>query len=207
MTLFLQNVVRLIGHRLGAIDDASAESSLCFLRKLQKPPVECQHLPNKKCSDSKATCHANMTSFECHLFFWEEPSMDQFIEFFRGRRQLYFTFPRAPDPLFKASKAPFLTLRVSTPSGAPRQAPLDQCHSGGGGGFGEPFGKLSGPLVHIGFLCKQKERVATPSGCHRGLKPQDYYPKWLGKGAKGVSVYLDKQPVAVASPSKVAAPH
>ena len=43
----------------------------------------------------------------------------------RGR-QLYFTFPSAPDPLFKASKAPFLTLRVATPSGAPRQAPLEQ---------------------------------------------------------------------------------
>ena len=42
----------------------------------------------------------------------------------RGR-QLYFTLPSAPDPLFKASKAPFLTLRVATPSGAPRQAPLD----------------------------------------------------------------------------------
>ena len=26
-------------------------------------------------------------------------------------RQLYFTFPSAPDPLFKVSKAPFLTLR------------------------------------------------------------------------------------------------
>ena len=37
----------------------------------------------------------------------------------RGRR-LYFTFPSAQDPLFKASKAPFLTLRVATPSGAPR---------------------------------------------------------------------------------------
>ena len=31
----------------------------------------------------------------------------------------------APDPLFKASEAPFLTLRVATPSGAPREAPLD----------------------------------------------------------------------------------
>ena len=40
-------------------------------------------------------------------------------------RQLYFTFPSAPDPLFKASKAPFLTLRVATLSGARRQAPLD----------------------------------------------------------------------------------
>ena len=38
----------------------------------------------------------------------------------RGR-QVYFTFPSAPDPLSKASKAPFLTLRVATPSGAPRQ--------------------------------------------------------------------------------------
>ena len=35
-------------------------------------------------------------------------------------------FPSAPDPLFKASKAPFLTLRVATPSWAPRQAPLDR---------------------------------------------------------------------------------
>ena len=34
-------------------------------------------------------------------------------------------FSSAPDPLFKASKAPFLTLRVATPSGAPRQVPLD----------------------------------------------------------------------------------
>ena len=42
----------------------------------------------------------------------------------RGR-QLYFVFSSVPDPLFKASKAPFLTLRVATPSGAPRQAPLD----------------------------------------------------------------------------------
>ena len=32
----------------------------------------------------------------------------------RGR-QLYFAFPSAPDPLFKAAKAPFLTLRVATP--------------------------------------------------------------------------------------------
>ena len=45
----------------------------------------------------------------------------------RGR-QLYFTFPSAPDPLFQASKAPFLTLRVATPSRAPRQAPLEQRH-------------------------------------------------------------------------------
>ena len=30
-------------------------------------------------------------------------------------RQLYFTFPSAPDPLFKASNAAFLTLRVATP--------------------------------------------------------------------------------------------
>ena len=32
----------------------------------------------------------------------------------QGGRQLYFTFPSAPDPLFKASKAPFHTLRVKT---------------------------------------------------------------------------------------------
>ena len=35
------------------------------------------------------------------------------------------TFPSAPDPLFKAFKVPFLTSRVATPSGAPRQAPLE----------------------------------------------------------------------------------
>ena len=29
-------------------------------------------------------------------------------------RQLSFNFASAPDPLFKASKAPFLTLRVAT---------------------------------------------------------------------------------------------
>ena len=46
------------------------------------------------------------------------------IEFFKGR-QVYFTFPSALDPVFKASKAPFLILRVATPSGVPRQAPLE----------------------------------------------------------------------------------
>ena len=40
-------------------------------------------------------------------------------------RHLYFTFPSTPDPLFKASKAPFLTSKVAIPSGAPRQAPLE----------------------------------------------------------------------------------
>ena len=43
----------------------------------------------------------------------------------RGR-QLYFTFAGVSDPFFKASKAPFLTLRVATPSGAPRQGPLEK---------------------------------------------------------------------------------
>ena len=38
----------------------------------------------------------------------------------RGR-QHYLTFPSAPDPSFKASKAPFLTLRVATVLGAPCQ--------------------------------------------------------------------------------------
>ena len=33
-------------------------------------------------------------------------------------RQLYFTFPSAPEPFFKAPEAPFLTLRLATPSGA-----------------------------------------------------------------------------------------
>ena len=51
-----------------------------------------------------------------------------FIELLRGH-------PRGGDnftslfPLFKVSKAPFLTLRVATPLGAPRQAPLDFCGS------------------------------------------------------------------------------
>ena len=48
------------------------------------------------------------------------------IKFFRVAtprgRQPYFTFRSAPDPLVKASKAPSLTSRVATPSGAPRQA-------------------------------------------------------------------------------------
>ena len=34
----------------------------------------------------------------------------------------------APDPLFKASKAPFLTLRIATLSGAPREALLERNH-------------------------------------------------------------------------------
>ena len=55
--------------------------------------------------------------------FVEKPSM-LLIEPPRGR-QPYFTFASAPDPLFKASKAPFLNLRLATPSGAPRQAPLE----------------------------------------------------------------------------------
>ena len=40
-------------------------------------------------------------------------------------RQLYVTSPSSPDPLCKALKAPSLTLRVATPLGAPREAPLD----------------------------------------------------------------------------------
>ena len=40
----------------------------------------------------------------------------------RGQ-QLYITVPSAPDAVFKASEAPFLTLRVATPSWAPHQAP------------------------------------------------------------------------------------
>ena len=42
-------------------------------------------------------------------------SLATFIEFFKGRPR-YFSFPSAPDPLFKGSKAPFLTLRVAAPS-------------------------------------------------------------------------------------------
>ena len=53
----------------------------------------------------------------------------------RGR-QLYFTFPSAPDPLFRTLKAPFLTLRVATPSGAPRQAPLENVGAGACGIWG-----------------------------------------------------------------------
>ena len=55
-----------------------------------------------------------------------------FIECFRGcpREGDNFTspFPSAPDLLLKASKAPFLALRVATASGAPRQAPLEISH-------------------------------------------------------------------------------
>ena len=36
-------------------------------------------------------------------------------------------FSKCSRPFFKASKAPFLTFRVATPSGAPRQAPLEIC--------------------------------------------------------------------------------
>ena len=53
----------------------------------------------------------------------------QIIVFFRGvplrGRRLYFTCPSPPDPLLKAPKAPFLTFRVATSLGAPRQAPLE----------------------------------------------------------------------------------
>ena len=51
-----------------------------------------------------------------------------FIEFLGGAPEGATTllhFSSSPDPLFKASKAPFLTLRVATPSGAPREAPRD----------------------------------------------------------------------------------
>ena len=37
----------------------------------------------------------------------------------RGGQQLYFAYPSAPDPFFKVSKAPFLTIRVATPWGHP----------------------------------------------------------------------------------------
>ena len=39
--------------------------------------------------------------------------------------RLRFTFLNDPNPLFIASKPPFLTLRVATPSGAPLQALLE----------------------------------------------------------------------------------
>ena len=51
------------------------------------------------------------------------------IEFFRGRPRggdNFTSFSSAPDHLFKASTAPFFTLRVATPSRAPRQAPLEK---------------------------------------------------------------------------------
>ena len=47
----------------------------------------------------------------------------------RGRPQGATTllqFPSAPETLFKEKEAPFLTLRVATPLGAPRQTLLDQ---------------------------------------------------------------------------------
>ena len=50
------------------------------------------------------------------------------MEFFSGRPEEATTLlhcPSAPDPSFKASKAPFLTLRVANPSGAPLDLLLD----------------------------------------------------------------------------------
>ena len=82
----------------------------------------CRHVPTpggvqKVCA--KRVCahfsfpnytHTSVTEKNCHRVLEGAPP--------RGR-QLYFTFPGAPDPLFKASKAPFLALRVATPSGHP----------------------------------------------------------------------------------------
>ena len=63
----------------------------------------------------------------------------------RGR-QVYFTFQSAPGPLFKASKAPFLTLRVATPSGHPRQAPLEKTPPRTPPVFGDTLGDTPGTL-------------------------------------------------------------
>ena len=60
--------------------------------------------------------HANVPNAPSFRFsFWGTSAKTTLcIEFFRGApprgRQLYFTLPSASDPLFKASKAPFLTL-------------------------------------------------------------------------------------------------
>ena len=46
---------------------------------------------------------------------------------------------------------------------------------------------MAGLLAHIRriFIFHGDFRVATPSACYRGRKPQNC-PKWLGEGAKGV---------------------
>ena len=74
--------------------------------------------PTEKCQISKRNVIIWFrTQFKTHRVLQGVPP--------RGA-QLYFSFSSAPDPLFKASKAPFLTFRVATPSGAPRQAPLEK---------------------------------------------------------------------------------
>ena len=71
------------------------------------------------------------------------------IKFFRGRPRGGDNFSSAADPLFKASKTPFLTLRVATPSGAPRQALLDTRYRPGlSGAFSRPFESCEGFIRH-----------------------------------------------------------
>ena len=68
--------------------------------------------------------------------FWKPPFCQQIWNFLRGSPEGATTllhFPSAPDPSLTASKAPFLTLRVATPSGAPHQALYD------GSGYGFDF--------------------------------------------------------------------
>ena len=102
-------------------------------------------------------------------------------------RQLYFIFPSAPDPLFKASKAPFLTLRVATPSGAPRQAPLDvsrvACRS---------------LVYHRGQLCKTGKHF-RPWEASFLLLPDPptlaFLKKKQGKHRKKARVFLFAEPL------------
>ena len=63
----------------------------------------------------------------CVFFFAPNKNIHRFLQWVPQRgRQLYFTSPSAPDPLFRGSSAPFPTLRVATPSAASRQAPLER---------------------------------------------------------------------------------
>ena len=72
-----------------------------------------------------------LTIPEKHECTTRKDASQKFIEFFRGRLRGGDNFTSRFQVLqtlarFKASKAPFLTLRVATPSGAPRQAPLEK---------------------------------------------------------------------------------
>ena len=80
----------------------------------------------------------------------------------RGR-QLYFAVQSAPDPLFKASKGPFLTLRVASPSAL--------LHKGFGKLLSQTLRTLHAPTSmtltgaqvckHAAFLCRSPSEGTT----------------------------------------------
>ena len=69
-----------------------------------------------------------------------------------------------PNPLFKASDAPFLTLRVATLSGAPHQAPLDKCF--------EPKPRI---VQSLGSKCDDDNCMTHSEKC-RALVFKQYLP-------------------------------